>query len=51
MKANPDKFQTICLSKTANSAIQSFNICDTEIKCETNVNLFGVNIDFFAKIR
>ena len=49
MKANPDKFQAICLGKTANSTIQSFNICDTEIKCESNVNLLGVNIDFLLK--
>ena len=37
MKANPDKFQAICLGKTANSTIQSFNIGDTEINCESNV--------------
>ena len=49
MKANPDKFQAICLGKKANSSIKSFNICDTEIKCENNVNLLGVNIDFLLK--
>ena len=47
MKANPDKFQAICLGKKANENITSFNISNTDIQCEDNVTLLGVNIDFF----
>ena len=45
MKANPDKFQAICLGHKAASNIKSFKISNTEIKCEENVTLLGVNID------
>ena len=50
MKANPDKFQAICLGKKANDSIKSFNIASTEINCEDNVTLLGVNIGLFIKI-
>ena len=46
MKANPDKFQAICLGKKTNSLIKEFEIVDTRIECEDNVTLLGVNIDF-----
>ena len=49
MKANPDKFQAICLGKKANENITSFNISNTDIQCEDNVTLLGVNIDFLLK--
>ena len=42
MKVNPTKFQR----KNAHENIASFKIDSVEIKCEDNVNLFGVNIDF-----
>ena len=44
MKANPDKFQAICLGKKAGDSIKSFNIASTEINCEDNVTLLGVSI-------
>ena len=49
MKANPDKFQAICMGKKANDTIKSFNIANTEIVCENNVTLLGVNIDYLLK--
>ena len=49
MKANPDKFQAICLGQKAASNIKSFKISNTEIKCEENVTLLGVNIDYQLK--
>ena len=49
MKANPDKFQAICLGKKANDSIKSFNIASAEINCEDNVTLLGVNIDYLLK--
>ena len=49
MKANPDKFQAICLGKKANEKITSFHISNTDIQCEDNVTLLGVNIDFLLK--
>ena len=49
MKANPDKFQAICLGKKANENITSFHISNTDIQCEDNVTLLGVNIDFLLK--
>ena len=44
MKANPTKFQTICVGKNAHENITSFKIDFVEIKCEDNV--LGVNSDF-----
>lgn len=46
MQANPDKFQAICIGKNTFENIESFQINNSEIKCEPNVNLLGVNIDF-----
>ena len=49
MKANPDKFQAICMGKKAHDNIESFQIGQTNIKCEENVTLLGINIDFMLK--
>ena len=49
MKANPDKFQAICAGKKCHDHIKSFRIGDTDISCEDNVSLLGVNIDFMLK--
>ena len=46
MKANPDKFHAICICRKTHDAISSFQINDTIIKCDDNVTLLGVNIDF-----
>ena len=46
MKANPDKFQAICIGQKTHDAISSFQLNDTIIKCDDNVTLLGVNIDF-----
>jgi len=43
MKANPDKFQAICIGKKSFEKIKSFNIGSVEIKCEENVK--GVDIN------
>ena len=49
MKANSDKFQDICIGKKTNDNIESFRIGDTDIKCENNDTLLGINIDFMLK--
>ena len=49
MEANPDKFQAICVGKQMHDNIDSFQIGNTNIKCEDNVTLLGVNIDFMLK--
>ena len=49
MKANPDKLQAICIGKKAHDNIESFQIGQTNIKCEENVTLLGINIDFMLK--
>ena len=49
MKANPSKFQAICMGKNAHYGITSFNIGSTEIKCDNNVTLLGINIDFMLR--
>ena len=46
MKANPTKFQAICIGKRANDDITSFNIDSADIKCKDDVTLLGMNIDF-----
>ena len=46
MKANPTKFQATCIGKRAHDDITSFKIDSAEIKCEYNVTLLGINIDF-----
>ena len=49
MKANPSKFQAICIGKNAHDGITSFNIDSVEIKCDDNVTLLGINIDFMLR--
>ena len=49
MKANPSKFQAICIGKNAHDGISSFNIDSVEIKCDDNVTLLGINIDFMLR--
>ena len=49
MKVNPTKFQAICIGKKAHDDITSFNIDSVEIKCEDNVTLLGINIDFMLR--
>ena len=46
MKANPDKFQAICVGQKNHDAISSFLLNDTVISFGDNVTLLGVNIDF-----
>ena len=49
MKANPEKFQAICVGKKSHDNIKSFKIGDTDITCDDNVTLLGINIDFMLK--
>ena len=49
MKANPTKFQAICIWERAHDDITSFNIDSAEIKCEDNDTLLGINIDFMLR--
>ena len=49
MKANPSKFQAICIGKRAHDDITSFHIDSVEIKCENDVTLLGINIDFMLR--
>ena len=35
--------------KNAHDGITSFNIGSTEIKCDNNVTLLGINIDFMLR--
>jgi ribonuclease P/MRP protein subunit RPP40 len=49
MKANPDTFQAICIGKKAKENIPSFQIGNTEIVCEENVTLLGVNLDYLLR--
>ena len=44
MKANPDKFQAICVGQRTFDAINSFQLGDTKILCEENVFLLGVTL-------
>ena len=46
MKANPTKFQAICIGIRANDDFTYFDIDSAEIKCEDNVTLLGINVDF-----
>ena len=45
MKANPDKFQAICVGKRTFDAITSFQLGNTKITCEDKVSLLGVTLD------
>ena len=49
MKANPDKFQALCVGKRTQEAIKSFQLGTTVIKYEIKVTLLGVSIDFKLK--
>ena len=49
MKANPDKFQAICIGKKTRDNIESFQIGQTNIKCDDSVTLLGINIDYKLK--
>ena len=49
MKANPDKFQVICIGKKTHDNIESFQIGQTNIKCDDSVTLLGINIDYMLK--
>ena len=49
MKANPEKFQAICIGKNTHDNIDSFQVGQTNIKCDDNVTLLGVNLDFMLK--
>ena len=46
MKANPVKFQAICIGQKTHDAISSFQLNDMVINCDDNVILLGINIDF-----
>jgi hypothetical protein len=46
MKANPDKFQAIAIGKETKNENISFNLNGNIIKCENEVKLLGVTIDF-----
>ena len=50
MKANPYKFQAICIGKKTHGNIESFQIGQTNIKCDDNVTLLGINIDSMLKV-
>ena len=49
MKANREKFQAICVGKKSHDNIKSFTIGDTDITCDDNVTLLGINIAFMLK--
>ena len=49
MKANPDKFQAIGIGKKTHDNIGSFQIGQTNIKCDDSVTLLGINIDYMLK--
>ena len=49
MKANPDKFQAICIGQKTHDNIDSFQIGQTTIKCDDNATLLGINIDYLLK--
>ena len=49
IKANQTNFQAICIGKRAQDDITSFNIDSAEMKCEDNVTLLGINIDFMLR--
>ena len=49
MKAIPDKFQAISIGKTTHDNIDSFQVGQTNIKCDDNVTLLGINLDYMLK--
>ena len=49
MKANPEKFQAIAIGNKTSKKNISINLGHTNIKCEKDVKLLGVTIDFQLK--
>ena len=49
MKANAEKFQAICIGKKSYENIDSFQVGQTKIKCDDNVTLLGINLDYMLK--
>ena len=49
IKANPDKFQAICVGKKPHENIKYFQIGQTNTTFKENVTLFGINIGFMLK--
>ena len=49
MKANPDKFQALAIGSKTHEKNIIFNINNNEIKCEDEVKLLGVTIDYQLK--
>ena len=49
MTANPEKFQAICIGKKSHENIDSFHVGQTNIKCDDNVTLLGINLDYMLK--
>ena len=48
-KANPEKFQAICIDKKSHENIDSFQVGQTNIKCDDNVTLLSINLDYMLK--
>jgi len=46
MKANPDKFQALAIGKKTHDKNIVFNLNNNKIKCEDEVKLLGVTIDY-----
>ena len=46
MKANAEKFQAIAICKKSRKLNLNFDINTTEIKCDDEVKLLGVNVDY-----
>ena len=49
MKANPDKFQALAIGKKSMDKNIVFDLAGNKIKCEKEVKLLGVTIDFELK--
>ena len=49
MKANLEQFQAIAVGEKTNIEDITFNLDNNVIKCEENVKLLGVTIDFQLK--
>ena len=48
-EANPEKFQAVCIGKKSYENIDSFQAGQTNIKCDDNVTLVGINLDYMLK--
>ena len=44
-----DKFQSICIGKNIHENIDSFQVGQTNIKCDDKVTLLGINLDYILK--